>query len=58
MSGFLETFAKSFTSLLPEREVARSIEDVRARVAPALRGSDGVRTADYTRLRFQAFRKA
>ncbi len=47
-------FAESFTRALPEGERAAFLEDVRARVAPRLRGPDGVWVADYVRLRFAA----
>jgi SAM-dependent methyltransferase len=52
--GFLETFAGSFTSVLPPDERQAYAEDVRRRLEPLLCGADGVWTADYTRLRFAA----
>lgn len=52
--GFLETFAGSFTSVLPAAERKAYLEDVRERLKPVLCGDDGVWTADYTRLRFKA----
>jgi len=54
--GLLETFAGSFTSVLPAPERTAYLEDVRARVKPALCDEDGTWTADYTRLRFKAFK--
>ena len=56
ISGFLETFAGSFTSLLPAADRRAFIDDVRDRLRPALCDPDGVWTADYTRLRFEAHR--
>jgi trans-aconitate methyltransferase len=56
IAGFLETFAGSFTSVLPPGERAAYIEDVRRRLMPSLRGEDGTWTADYTRLRFAAWK--
>jgi trans-aconitate methyltransferase len=58
ITGFLETFGGSFTSVLPPNERAAYIDDVRDRVKPALCGEDGRWTADYTRLRFKAFKSA
>jgi trans-aconitate methyltransferase len=58
ISGFLETFARSFTSVLPAGERQAYLDDVRARVKPALCAPDGTWTADYTRLRFRAVRPA
>jgi len=56
ISGFLETFARSFTSVLPAGERQAYLDDVRERVQPVLRAPDGTWTADYTRLRFRAVR--
>lgn len=58
VSGFLETFALNFTSVLPPEARAAYIDDVRERLRPALCGPDGTWTADYTRLRFKACRPA
>jgi len=58
MSDFLETFAGSFLSVLPEGDRQEYLEDVRDGLKPLLCGADGVWTADYTRLRFQAFKNA
>jgi len=52
--GWLETFARAFTGLLPESERPGFLDDVRERLRPQLLGSDGVWVADYTRLRFRA----
>jgi len=56
--GFLETFAGSFVSTLPEADRQKYLDDVRDRLKPSLCGADGVWTADYTRLRFEAFKNA
>jgi SAM-dependent methyltransferase len=58
ISGFLETFARSFTSVLPEPDREQYVKDVRDRLKPLLFGADGVWTADYTRLRFEAYKNA
>jgi SAM-dependent methyltransferase len=56
MSGFLETFAGSFVSALPSGDRQKYLDDVRDRLKPLLCGANGVWTADYTRLRFEAFK--
>ncbi|MGH9147639.1 MAG: class I SAM-dependent methyltransferase [Vicinamibacterales bacterium] len=56
ISGFLETFAGSFTSVLPLADRQSYIEDVRDKLKPVLCGADGTWTADYTRLRFEAYK--
>jgi SAM-dependent methyltransferase len=56
IAGWLETFAGSFTNALPPADRPAFIEEVRDRLAPALRGADGRWTADYVRLRFAAER--
>jgi SAM-dependent methyltransferase len=58
ISGFLETFAGSFTSVLPANERPAYVEDVHHRLKPLLRDANGVWTADYTRLRFKAYKPA
>lgn len=58
ISGFLETFAGSFTSVLPSGDRQTYIEDVRDRLKPLLCSADGAWTADYTRLRFEAYKNA
>jgi len=57
ISGFLETFAGSFVSVLPPDDRPAYIDDVRDRLKPLLCGADGVWTADYTRLRFEAYKR-
>ena len=57
VSGFLETFAGSFTSVLRPEDREGYIEDVRNHLRPLLCDADGVWTADYTRLRFEAYRR-
>jgi len=54
ITGWLETFAESFTSALPESERAAFLDEVRASLRPSLCGADGTWTADYVRLRFAA----
>lgn len=54
--GFLETFGGPFTTVLPAEEREPYLDDVRERIRPELRGDDGVWMADYTRLRFEAYR--
>jgi trans-aconitate methyltransferase len=56
IEGFLETFAGSFTSVLPAGQRAAYVEDVRRRLMPLLRAEDRTWTADYTRLRFEAWK--
>ena len=56
ISGFLETFAGRFASALPSDDRQTYLDDVRDRLKPLLYGADGVWTADYTRLRFEAFK--
>lgn len=55
ITGFLETFGGSFTSVLPVNEREAFIRDVRDRVRLSLY-EDGTWTADYTRLRFKAYK--
>lgn len=52
--GWLETFAQSFTRVLPESERQGYLSEVRARIQPALCDASGAWTADYVRLRFAA----
>lgn len=56
VSGFLETFAGTFTSVLPVSDRTAYLADVRQHIEPSLRGADGTWTADYTRLRFAAYK--
>ena len=58
ITGFLETFGGSFTLVLPAEAREAYIDDVRDRVKPALCDGDGTWTADYTRLRFKAYKTA
>jgi trans-aconitate methyltransferase len=57
LSGWLETFAESFTVALPVEERSRFIREVCDRLESDLRAADGTWVADYVRLRFSA-RKA
>jgi trans-aconitate methyltransferase len=52
--GWLETFAESFTRVLPAAERAAYLQQVQARAEPALRDASGRWSADYVRLRFAA----
>jgi trans-aconitate methyltransferase len=54
--GWLETFAENFTGKLPMAERPAYLEEVRQVLEPKLRRPDGVWVADYTRLRFVAFK--
>jgi trans-aconitate methyltransferase len=54
ITGWLETFAESFTSALPSSERPRFIFEVQEALRPELCGEDGQWTADYVRLRFAA----
>lgn len=56
ITGFLETFGGSFTAVVPAEDRQAYIDDVRDRVKPTLCGMDGSWTADYTRLRFKAYK--
>jgi trans-aconitate methyltransferase len=56
VTGWLETFAESFTSKLPPPERRDFIAEVREVLRPQLCDSGGNWTADYTRLRFAAQR--
>ncbi len=51
---WLETFAQSFTSALPEPDRPGFLLEVEEALRPQLCGADGRWTADYTRLRFLA----
>jgi hypothetical protein len=57
LSGWLETFAESFTSVLPAEARGPFIREVCDRLQSDLRDADGTWVADYVRLRFSA-RKA
>jgi trans-aconitate methyltransferase len=54
ITGWLETFAESFTAALPEPERAAYITEVREALRPSLCDPNGNWTADYIRLRFAA----
>jgi len=54
ITGWLETFAESFTSALPQYEQRAFIREVQEALRPDLCDSQGKWTADYTRLRFAA----
>lgn len=54
VTGWLETFAESFTGVLPEAERATFLAEVQDALRPALCDADGRWTADYVRLRFAA----
>jgi len=55
--GWLEVFAQSFTRSVAESDRERFLNDVRAKLEPILRDSDGTWIADYVRLRFKAERQ-
>jgi SAM-dependent methyltransferase len=54
VTGWLETFAESFTSTLPPAERPSYIAEVREALRPELCDAEGKWTADYVRLRFSA----
>ena len=54
VTGWLETFAQSFTSTLPPAERPAYIAEVREALRPQLCDAAGNWTADYVRLRFSA----
>jgi len=58
VTGWLETFAESFTSALPAAERPALIAEVRDALAPVLCDAEGRWTADYVRLRFAADKPA
>ena len=58
MTGWLQTFAESFTSRLPAAEREPYLAEVSAALAPELRDGNGRWTADYVRLRVAATRPA
>ncbi len=58
MTGWLRTFAESFTSRLPAAEREPYLAEISAALAPELRDADGRWTADYVRLRLAATRPA
>jgi trans-aconitate methyltransferase len=58
VTGWLETFAESFTSTLPAAERAAYITEVREALCGELCDAEGKWTADYVRLRFAASKSA
>ena len=54
VTGWLETFAESFTAPLPPAERSAYIAEVQEALRPELCDAEGQWTADYTRLRFSA----
>ena len=56
--GWLETFSDNFTSVLPQADRRQFLEDVREAIRPTLCDAAGNWTADYVRLRFEAFRRS
>jgi SAM-dependent methyltransferase len=57
VTGWLETFAESFTACLPPAERPTYIAEVREALRPELADSEGRWTADYVRLRFSAIKQ-
>jgi trans-aconitate methyltransferase len=57
ITGWLETFAESFTSTLPPAEIPSYIAEVREALRSELCDADGKWIADYIRLRFAANRR-
>ena len=56
VTGWLETFARSFLAAVPPAERTAFLEEVRDSLRPDLCGADGRWTADYVRLRFRCVR--
>jgi SAM-dependent methyltransferase len=54
ITGWLETFAESFTTTLPPAERPSYVAEVREALRPELCDAEGKWTADYVRLRFAA----
>jgi SAM-dependent methyltransferase len=54
VTGWLETFAESFTSTLPPADRPAYLAEVREALRPQLCDAEGKWTADYIRLRFAA----
>jgi trans-aconitate methyltransferase len=57
ITGWLETFAESFTAKLDVDDRAAYLEEVRRELLPKLCDSTGQWTADYVRLRFAAVKQ-
>jgi trans-aconitate methyltransferase len=58
ITGWLHTFAESFSAALPEAERPAYIAEVRDALQPSLCDANGNWTADYVRLRFAADKPA
>ena len=58
ITGWLETFAESFTARLPPTERPAYVADVRDALRSELCDADGKWTADYVRLRFTATKQS
>lgn len=56
ITGWLETFAESFSAVLPREEQAAFLEEVQETLRPTLCDAEGKWTADYVRLRFAAIK--
>jgi SAM-dependent methyltransferase len=56
VTGWLETFAESFTACLAPTERPAYVEEVREALRPLLCDAEGKWTADYVRLRFAAMK--
>jgi trans-aconitate methyltransferase len=56
ITGWLETFAQTFTAAIPAADRPDYLAEVREALRPALCDASGAWTADYTRLRFAARR--
>ncbi len=54
VTGWLETFARSFSAALPAEARPAFLAEVREALRPQLEDAEGVWTADYVRLRFAA----
>jgi hypothetical protein len=52
--GWLETFAESFSKVIPAADRPAFLEEIRATLQPQLCDAEGNWTADYVRLRFAA----
>ena len=57
IGGWLETFAESFTTRVPEAERPAFLDEVREGIRPRLCDAEGAWTADYIRLRFTALKE-
>ena len=57
VTGWLETFAESFTACLPASDQPAYVAEVREALRAQLSDADGKWTADYVRLRFAAIKQ-